>query len=47
MLRDAMLERARAHMADGEAAQFASQVADHRRDPYSVIEEILKRTSKE
>jgi LAO/AO transport system kinase len=47
MLRDAMLERARAHMADGEAAQFALQVADHRRDPYSVIEEILKRTSKE
>lgn len=47
MLRDAMLERARTHMADGEAAQFALQVADHRRDPYSVIEEILKRTIKE
>jgi len=47
MLRDAMLEKARAHMADGEAAQFASQVADHRRDPYSVIEEIVKRVSKE
>jgi GTPase len=41
MLRDAMLERARARLGDGSIAQLAAEVADHRRDPYSVIEEIV------
>jgi LAO/AO transport system kinase len=45
MLRDAMLEKARAQMGDGEAEQFAAEVAEHRRNPYSVIEDIVKRVS--
>lgn len=41
MLRDAMLEKARAHLGDGSMAQLAAEVAEHKRDPYSLIEEIL------
>ena len=41
MLRDAMLERARAQLGDGSIARLAEEVADHRRDPYSLIEEIV------
>jgi GTPase len=40
MLRDAMLEKARAQLGDGKMAQFAADVAEHKRDPYSLIEEI-------
>jgi LAO/AO transport system kinase len=40
MLRDAMLEKARAQLGDGRMAQLAAEVAEHRRDPYSLIEEI-------
>jgi hypothetical protein len=46
MLRDAMLEKARAEMNDGDAAHFAAQVADHKRDPYTVVEEIVSRVTK-
>ena len=42
MLRDALLDRARDHMSDGKAAQYAEQVAEHKRDPYTLIEEIVK-----
>ena len=38
MLRDAMLDKARARMA--EMKILATEVAEHKRDPYSVIEEI-------
>jgi hypothetical protein len=30
-------------MADGELSQLATQVAEHKRDPYSVVEEIAGR----
>lgn len=40
MLRDAMLEKARAQLGDGKIARLAAEVAEHRRDPYSLIEEI-------
>jgi LAO/AO transport system kinase len=40
MLRDSLLEKARAAMSDGELARYASEIAEHKRDPYSVIEEI-------
>ena len=43
MLRDAMLEKAHAAVKDSELAGFAAQVAEHRLDPYSVIEEIKQR----
>jgi LAO/AO transport system kinase len=40
MLRDSLLEKARAAMSDGDLARFAAEIAEHKRDPYSVIEEI-------
>jgi LAO/AO transport system kinase len=40
MLRDAMLEKARGQMRDGDLARFAAEVAEHKRDPYTLIEEI-------
>jgi len=41
MLRDTLLEKARAAMSDGDLSRFAAEIAEHRRDPYSVIEEVL------
>jgi LAO/AO transport system kinase len=43
MLRDTLLQQANAAMADGELSQLATQVAEHKRDPYSVVEEIAGR----
>ena len=40
MLRDAMLERARAQLGDGELSSYAAQVAEHKSDPYTLVEEI-------
>jgi LAO/AO transport system kinase len=40
MLRDSMLQRAQAAMADGELSRLAAEVAEHKRDPYSAVEEI-------
>ena len=41
MLRDALLEKARTEMADGELKRYAEEVAEHQRDPYTLIEEIV------
>jgi LAO/AO transport system kinase len=41
MLRDAMLEKARAQLGDGSLQRLAAEVAEHKRDPYSLIEEIV------
>ena len=41
MLRDAMLEKARAQLGDGNVSRLAAEVAEHKRDPYSLIEEIV------
>jgi LAO/AO transport system kinase len=43
MLRDAMLEKARRQMTDGSLDRYAAEVAEHKRDPYSLIEEIAGR----
>jgi len=43
MLRDTLLERARAVMPDGDLLRWAAEVAENKRDPYSVIEEITQR----
>src|SRR5690348_13667342 len=43
MLRDSMLQRAQAAMKDRELERLASEVAEHKRDPYSAIEEIANR----
>jgi len=40
MLRDTMLEKARAQLGDGRLARLASEVAEHKRDPYTLVEEI-------
>jgi LAO/AO transport system kinase len=40
MLRDSMLEKAQAHFDDGKLAQLAADVAEHKRDPYTLVEEI-------
>ena len=45
MLRDAMLEKARAQFGDGSIARLAAEVAEHKRDPYSLIEEIVGKRS--
>jgi LAO/AO transport system kinase len=41
MLRDAMLEKAQAHLGDGEVGRYAAEVAEHKRDPYTLVEEIV------
>ena len=41
MLRDAMLEKARAAVSDADLARLAAEVAEHTRDPYSVVEQIV------
>jgi LAO/AO transport system kinase len=46
MLRDALLEKARGHMTDGNLARYAAEVAEHKRDPYTLIEEIAEKLGK-
>jgi len=46
MLRDAMLEKARAQMTDGNMARYAAEVAEHKRDPYTLVEEITANVGK-
>jgi GTPase len=40
MLRDTMLEKAREQLGDGNLARLAAEVAEHKRDPYTLVEEI-------
>lgn len=46
MLRDAMLERARTQFGDGNLARLAAEVAGHKRDPYTLVEEIAANVGK-
>jgi LAO/AO transport system kinase len=46
MLRDALLEKARDLMSDGGVARYASEVAEHKCDPYTLIEEIAANLGK-
>jgi LAO/AO transport system kinase len=46
MLREALLEKARGHMTDGNMARYAAEVAEHKRDPYTLIEEIAEKLGK-
>jgi GTPase len=43
MLRDAMLEEARARMDRGSLELYAAEVAEHKRDPYTLVEEIVRK----
>jgi LAO/AO transport system kinase len=46
MLRDAMLEKARGQLGDGNVARLAAEVAEHKRDPYTLVEEIAAKAGK-
>jgi LAO/AO transport system kinase len=46
MLRDSLLERARDQMQDGRLAAYAAEVAGHKRDPYTLVEEIVSKIAK-
>ena len=41
MLRDALLDKAREQLGVRDVRQLAAQVAEHKRDPYSLVEEIV------
>jgi len=41
MLRDALLERVHEQIGDEALARYAAEVAEHKRDPYTLMEEIL------
>ncbi len=41
MLRDAILEKARAQLSEDNLSRLAAEVAEHKRDPYTVVEEIV------
>ena len=45
MLRDTMLDKARAQMANGNLERMAEEVAAHKRDPYTLIEEIAAKAA--
>jgi LAO/AO transport system kinase len=45
MLRDFMLEKAQAQLGDGNLARLAAEVAEHKRDPYTLVEEIARRVT--
>ncbi|HEX9110935.1 MAG TPA: methylmalonyl Co-A mutase-associated GTPase MeaB [Terriglobales bacterium] len=42
MLRDAMLEEARGRMDGGSLERYAAEIAEHKRDPYTLVEEIVR-----
>lgn len=47
MLRDSLMERVlREHLGNGAAGRYAQEVAEHKRDPYSLIEEIVSTLGK-
>jgi LAO/AO transport system kinase len=47
MLRDEVLARVtREHMDEDSATRYAAEVADHKRDPYSLVDEIVAKLGK-
>jgi LAO/AO transport system kinase len=47
MLRDAMLEKARSIIDKGSLERYASEIAEHKRDPYSLVEQIVQGTNRD
>ena len=44
MLRESLLERVlRDYLSDGAVSRYAAEIAEHKRDPYSLVEEIVGR----
>ncbi|HEV8525815.1 MAG TPA: methylmalonyl Co-A mutase-associated GTPase MeaB [Terriglobales bacterium] len=47
MLRESLLQRAlQEHMGDGAVGRYAAEVAEHRRDPYTLVQEIVSNLGK-
>jgi LAO/AO transport system kinase len=46
MLRDALLEKAREQISEGGVARYATEVAERKRDPYTLIEELAAKVGK-
>jgi LAO/AO transport system kinase len=47
MLRDALFQRVLAYyLSEGEATRYAAEVAEHKRDPYSLVEKIIDNLGK-
>jgi LAO/AO transport system kinase len=47
MLRDALFQRVLSYyLSDGESTKFATEVADHKRDPYTLVEKIVEEMGK-
>jgi LAO/AO transport system kinase len=46
MLRDTLLEKVGGAMVEGELSRWAAEVAENKRDPYSVVEEIAQRVTR-
>jgi LAO/AO transport system kinase len=47
MLRDALFQRVLAYyLSEGEATRYAAEVAEHKRDPYSLVEKIIENLGK-
>jgi LAO/AO transport system kinase len=46
MLRDTLLEKAREQITDGSLERYAAEVAEHKRDPYTLVEEIAANVTK-
>ena len=46
MLRDTLLEKARRAISEGELSRWAAEVAEGKRDPYSVIEEVARKVAR-
>jgi LAO/AO transport system kinase len=42
MLRDGMLEKVRTKMDSGTLERYAVEIAEHKRDPYSLVEELMR-----
>ena len=43
MLREAMLDKARVRLGDGNLERLAAEVAEHKRDPYTLVEEVVEK----
>ena len=46
MLRDALLDKAQQQLANGKVAKYAAEVAEQKRDPYALVEEIVGKLAK-
>jgi len=42
MLRDALVARTRERLTDEQVTHYAQEIAEHKRDPYTLVEEIVK-----